>query len=149
MSVMLQSDQESLEFRKIALIFAMETICRAGRDTDAENGLVDTQGKESTGRVESSSDVPTLPYVKQIASGKQLYSTENSACGSVTTRWVGWVKGKFKRDGISVYLQEKKSTSAIITVWITTNCGKLFKRLEYETTLPAPEKSVCRSRNNS
>ena len=40
MSVILQSDQESLEFRKIALIFAMETICRAGRDTDAENGLV-------------------------------------------------------------------------------------------------------------
>ena len=24
-----------------------------------------------------------------------------------------------------------------LTVWITTNCGKFFKRWEYETTLPA------------
>ena len=23
-----------------------------------------------------------------------------------------------------------------LTVWITTNCGKLFKRREYQTTLP-------------
>ena len=23
------------------------------------------------------------------------------------------------------------------TVWITTNCGKFFKRWEYQTTLPA------------
>lgn len=45
MSVILQSDQESLEFRKIALIFGMKTMCRAGRDTDAENGPVDTAGE--------------------------------------------------------------------------------------------------------
>ena len=37
----------------------------------------------------------------------------------------------------------KTSTSALLTtpkpltVWITTNCGKLFKRWEYQTTLPA------------
>ena len=36
------------------------------------------------------------------------------------------------------------STSALLTtpkpltVWITTNCGKFFKRWEYQTTLPAP-----------
>ena len=24
-----------------------------------------------------------------------------------------------------------------LTIWITTNCGKLFKRWEYQTTLPA------------
>ena len=24
-----------------------------------------------------------------------------------------------------------------LTVWITTNCGKFFKRWEYQTTLPA------------
>ena len=35
-----------------------------------------------------------------------------------------------------------------LTLWITTNCGKFWKRWEYQTTLP-PEKSVCRSRNNS
>ena len=37
----------------------------------------------------------------------------------------------------------KISTSALLTtprpltVWITTNCGKFFKRWEYQTTLPA------------
>ena len=37
----------------------------------------------------------------------------------------------------------KTSTSALLTtpkpltVWITTNCGKVFKRWEYQTTLPA------------
>ena len=37
---------------------------------------------------------------------------------------------------------QKTSTSLLtmpkpLTVWITTNCGKLFKRWEYQTTLPA------------
>ena len=37
----------------------------------------------------------------------------------------------------------KTSTSALLampkplTMWITTNCGKFFKRWEYQTTLPA------------
>ena len=37
----------------------------------------------------------------------------------------------------------KTSTSALLTtpkpltVWITTNCGKFFKRWKYQTTLPA------------
>ena len=37
----------------------------------------------------------------------------------------------------------KTSTSALLTtpkpltIWITTNCGKFFKRWEYQTTLPA------------
>ena len=50
---------------------------------------------------------------------------------------------------------QKKSTSASLTtpkpltVWITTNCGKFFKRLEYRSPDLPPEKSVCRSRNNS
>ena len=34
-----------------------------------------------------------------------------------------------------------------LTVWITANCGKFFKRWEYQTTVS--EKPVCRSRNNS
>ena len=44
----------------------------------------------------------------------------------------------------------KTSTSALLTkpkpltMWITTNCGKFWKRWEY---LP-PEKSVCRSKSN-
>ena len=50
---------------------------------------------------------------------------------------------------------QKTSTSALLTtpkpltVWITENCGKFLKRWGYQTTLPAPEKSVCRSRSNS
>jgi len=38
---------------------------------------------------------------------------------------------------------KKTSTSALLTtpkpltVWITTNCGKFFKRWEYQTTLSA------------
>ena len=41
-------------------------------------------------------------------------------------------------------LKKKKSTSASLTmlkpltVWITTNCGKFFKRWGYQTSLPAP-----------
>ena len=29
-----------------------------------------------------------------------------------------------------------------LTVWITKNCGKLFKRWEYQTTLPA-SREIC------
>ena len=31
-----------------------------------------------------------------------------------------------------------------LTVWITKNCGKFFKRWEHQTTSLPPEKSVCR-----
>ena len=47
--------------------------------------------------------------------------------------------GSFKKQDSS----RKTSTSALLTmpnpltVWITTNCGKFFKRWEYQTTLPA------------
>ena len=63
----------------------------------------------------------------------------------------GFRKGRGTRDQIAniFWLIEKagefqkKSTSALLTilmpftVWITTNCGKFFKKWEYETTLPA------------
>ena len=48
----------------------------------------------------------------------------------------------------------KTSTSALftmpkpLTVWIITKCRKFLKRWEYLTTLPASEKSACRSRSN-
>ena len=62
----------------------------------------------------------------------------------------GFRKGRGTRDQIaksfgSLKKQEnsrKTSTSALLTtskpltVWITTNCGKFFKRWEYQTTLP-------------
>ena len=43
---------------------------------------------------------------------------------------------------------QKTSTSALLitpkplTVWIITNCGKFFKRWEYQTTLPA-SREIC------
>ena len=49
----------------------------------------------------------------------------------------------------------KTSTSALLimrkplTVWITINCRKFFKRWEYQTTLPPPGKPVYRSKSNS
>ena len=50
----------------------------------------------------------------------------------------------------------KMPTSALLTtpkplpLWITTNCGKFWKRWEYQTTLPASEKSgMQKSRSNS
>ena len=36
-----------------------------------------------------------------------------------------------------------------MTVWITINCGKFWKRWEYHTTWPASEKPMCRSGSNS
>ena len=61
------------------------------------------------------------------------------------------VSGSQKKQGIS----RKTSTSASLTVlkpltvWITTNCGKFFKRWECQTTLSVPDKPVCRSRSSS
>ena len=64
----------------------------------------------------------------------------------------GFRKGRGTRDQIANIrwiiekareFQKKISTSALLTmpkpltVWITTNCGKLFKRWEYQTTLAA------------
>ena len=63
---------------------------------------------------------------------------------------VGFRQGRGTRDQITniIYIKEKarefqkKSTSASLTtlrpltMWITTNYGKFFKRWEYQTTLP-------------
>ena len=44
-----------------------EPICRAGIETDIENGHVDTEGEEEGGtNLENSSDIYTLPCVKQL-----------------------------------------------------------------------------------
>ena len=64
----------------------------------------------------------------------------------------GFRKGRGTREQIAkihwiiekaIEFQKKTSTSASFTMlkplimWITTNCGKFFKRWEYQTTLPA------------
>ena len=75
----------------------------------------------------------------------------------------GFRKGRGSRDQIATSTgsskkqesSRKTSISALLTtpkpltVWITANCGKFFKRWEYQTTYLPPEKSVCRSRSNS
>ena len=53
------------------------------RDADAENEHVDTVGEEDGGM--NGITIYILPCVKQIASGKLLYSTGRSAQGSVMT----------------------------------------------------------------
>ena len=62
----------------------------------------------------------------------------------------GFRKGRGTRDQISnIYLDHWKgkrvpekqllllNTPKPLTVWITSNCGKLFKRWDYHTTWPA------------
>ena len=36
-----------------------------------------------------------------------------------------------------------------LTVWITANCGKFFKRWEYQTNYLPPAKLVCKSKSSS
>ena len=37
----------------------------------------------------------------------------------------------------------------LLTVWITTNCGKFFKSWKCQTNLLSSKKHVCRTRSNS
>ena len=48
-------------------------------------------------------------------------------------RWIIEKQERSRRTSISALLTTPKP----LTVWITTNCGKLFKRWEYQTTWPA------------
>ena len=47
--------------------------------------------------------------------------------------WIMEKAREFQKTPISALLAMPKP----LTVWITTNCGKLWKRWEYQTTLPA------------
>ena len=84
-----------------------------------------------------------------------------------TSRSSSWDLEKTEEPEINIHCQHlfgsskkqessrKTSISALLTmpkpltVWITINCGKFWKRWEYQTTWPALEKSVCRSGSNS
>ena len=57
--------------------------------------------------------------------------------------------GSLKKQENSRKASTSLTTLKPLTVWITTNCGKVFKRWEYQTTYLLPEKSVCQSRSNS
>ena len=47
-----------------------------------------------------------------------------------------WITEKAREFQKRIYFCFIDYTKALI-LWITTNCGKFFKRLEYQTTLPA------------
>ena len=75
----------------------------------------------------------------------------------------GFRKGRGTRDQIAnihwiIKKEEssrKTSTSALLTMpkpltlWVTVNCGKLFKRWEYQQPDLPLEKPICRSGSNS
>ena len=44
---------------------------------------------------------------------------------------------KTARDSRKIYISALLTMPKPLTVWITINCGKFFKRWEYQTTLPA------------
>ena len=47
--------------------------------------------------------------------------------------WIIRKAREFQRNSYCCFIDYAKP----LTVWITTNCGKFFKRWEYQTTLPA------------
>ena len=60
-------------------------------------------------------------------------------------RWIMKKAREFQKTSISALLIMPKP----LTVWITINCGKFFKRWEYQTPDLPLEKPVCRSGSNS
>ena len=59
--------------------------------------------------------------------------------------WIIEKAREFQKTSVSDLLTMPKP----LTVWITINCGKFWKRWEYQTTWPASWKPVCRSGSNS
>ena len=58
--------------------------------------------------------------------------------------WITEKQESSRKTSISAILTMPKP----LTVWITTNCVKFFKRCDYHPFFLPPEKSVCRSRSN-
>ena len=55
------------------------------RDADVENGCVDTGGDGEGGvNWEMGTDIYTLPYTQDRASGKLLYSRSSAQCSMMT-----------------------------------------------------------------
>ena len=63
----------------------------------------------------------------------------------VNIRWIIEKQESFRKTSTSALLTMPK----LLTVWITTNCGKFFKRGDTRPLDWTPEKSVCRSKSNS
>ena len=57
--------------------------------------------------------------------------------------------GSFDKQGNSRKTSASLAVLKPLTVWITTNCGKFFKRWSTRPLFLFPEKTVCGSRRNS
>ena len=57
--------------------------------------------------------------------------------------------GSWKKQGCFRETPTSALLTMPLTVWITTECGKFFKDGNTRPSDLPPEKSVCRSRNNS
>ena len=76
------------------------------RGPDVENGHVTQWGKGRVGRIESSTDICTLPCAKQRASGKLRYRELSSELCDDLDGWdAGRVTGRLNREEIHVYLE--------------------------------------------
>ena len=59
---------------------------------------------------------------------------------------IHWIIEKIREFQKNIYFCFIDCLGLILTVWIKTNCGKILKRWEYQTTYLTPEKSLCRSK---
>ena len=60
-----------------------------------------------------------------------------------------WIIEKARESQKNIYFCFCLTMLKPLIVWITTNCGKFFKRWEYQTTWPASWEICGRSRSNS
>ena len=63
----------------------------------------------------------------------------------VSIHWITEKTKEFQKNMYFCFIAYAK----VLTVWLTTSCGKFLKKWEYQTTLLPPEKPVCGSRKNS
>ena len=100
------------------------------KDADIENRCTDTVGEREGGMSwERSIDIYTLPRVKQIASGKMLYSTGSSAWALWWPRGVRWGEGREARRGgcMYTYLDSLRSIAETNTT-LQSNYISIFKK---------------------
>ena len=55
---------------------------------------------------------------------------------------IHWIMEKAREFQKNIYFITLLTTPKPLTMWITTNCGKSFKRWKYQTTLPA-SREIC------
>ena len=72
--------------------------------------------------------------LSDVQAGFRKGGATKNQTGNLKEDCIHWIIGKAKE-----FLKTSSSASltTLSVVWIATNCGKFFKRWEYQTTLPA------------